>query len=739
MLHNGGPLFSKVFVNFLRRGVTFSIGLAGVFGVLFAIVAAVGTWYWSNESSKLAQVAAKQRFEQVAAAVVDKVERAVEPTELLLGLLARDAASQNTGDECNWCSTLAWALAKQPHISSAYVGYPNEDFVRVTRFAESRMRDRARAPASADWGLQAIRTVGGVRTSRWSFYLDNGTPVGTPWSEANPSFKPSTRPWFLVANAAKASAVFTQPFKFNSTDFVGITMVRTLADASTSTAGNVAVAGVSMSLSNWSKSLRDVAVQSGIPRARLAIVNDDRRLLAYSDPKALDTELHTGNAAGASGSAGGEAEIPRIGEVDPAGDVALSTVVPESAMRFQGVLPQPMFGGLFSLKRQFGGPSYAVVIVEERELNRELETLRERATWAAGLAAGVLIPLVAFLGWLIARPMRLLAVQARGIAQLKEPTRRPEKSVVREVRELSHAIHNAQNTVAHFGRFAPIGVVRDIIKRGVAPKLGGKRQSASLLFTDIEGFSLLSEQLSPEDLTQRITEYFSVLAGVLIEHGATIDKYIGDSVMAFWNAPQAQANHPRMAANGVLAARAAINTLNAQWASEGKAILHTRFGLHIGDVVVGNVGSADRMNYTAFGEAVNMASRLEGANKSFGSSILMSEAFALAIGDGFVQRSLGAVVPAGTTHAVAVSELCCEIITSSTAERLRAQGWSPIIAAWSSARNAADFGQVAQMIAAYASADDTDKVAAKMLKRAQAFASGTEVMHPDGALRLGSK
>ncbi len=734
---NVGPDGEKgLFVQIARRSVSFSAGLATIFGVLFALLAAVGNGYWVSQTQSLAIQAATQRFELVSMAVVDKIERAIEPTELLLGLLARDARSIPSL-QCDWCEPMAWAMVNQAQVSSVYVGYPNDDFVRVTRFAEPRMRDRARAPITADWGMQIIKTVNGKRVSRWAYFLDSGQPVGDPWVVVNPDFKPTTRPWFIDANMQPGKGVFTAPYLFAATELAGITMARTLADTATGTLGKfgAAVAGVDMGLNNWSDFLSQAAAQSGIHGARLAIVNDDRRVLAYSQPQALSKLIATDLAGGAAASL----DIPRIDLLDRAADVALSNVLPSSAGRYQASLTEPMFGGLFPLKREFGGPSYALIVAKEADLNREINALRNRSIFVAFGAAGLVIPFVALLGWLLARPMKALARQAAGIAQLQEPTTAPRRSLVREVRDLSKAIHSAQSTVAHFGRYVPIGLVRDIVRQGVAPQLGGKRQMASLLFTDIEGFSLLSEQLSPEELTERMTQYFSVVAGVLIAHGATIDKYIGDSVMAFWNAPHEQANHSTLAAQGALAALAAIDELNAKWQAQGLAAMPTRFGLHRAEVVIGNVGSADRMNYTALGAAVNMASRLEGANKAFGSHVLMSEAFSSALDGQFLQANLGLIVPSGTSQPISVSVLVAAKASASAAQAASVKSWQPVIGAWAKATSAADFGLVAAMVSDHLTHHPGDKVAQRMLSLAQAFASGQRAIASDGAIWLGQK
>ena len=124
---------------------------------------------------------------------------------------------------------------------------------------------------------------------------------------------------------------------------------------------------------------------------------------------------------------------------------------------------------------------------------------------------------------------------------------------------------------------------------------------------------------------RQTSRYFTALTEAFLAEGGTIDKFIGNSVMVFWNAPNPQSNHVERACRAILAAKAAGDKLNTQFETEGAPRFFTRFGIHVGEAVVGNLGSAERMNYTALGTTVNLASRIEGLNKEHGTAILVSE------------------------------------------------------------------------------------------------------------------
>ena len=178
-----------------------------------------------------------------------------------------------------------------------------------------------------------------------------------------------------------------------------------------------------------------------------------------------------------------------------------------------------------------------------------------------------------------------------------------------------------------------------------------------MVFTDVRGFTTIAEHADPDTLMRQTSRYFTALTEAFLAEGGTIDKFIGDLVMVFWNAPNPQPNHVERACRAALAAKAASVKLNAQFETEGAPQFFTRFGIHVGEAVVGNLGSAERMNYTALGTTVNLASRLEGLNKEYGTAILVSEDVYSRVQDRFRFRAIGSVVAKGMTKETRIYEL----------------------------------------------------------------------------------
>ncbi len=199
-------------------------------------------------------------------------------------------------------------------------------------------------------------------------------------------------------------------------------------------------------------------------------------------------------------------------------------------------------------------------------------------------------------------------------------------------------------------------VIEKIIADPSRLKLGGEKRELSIFFSDIKGFTAISERLEPTRLSDLLNRYLTEMTGIIQRSGGTVDKYVGDAVVAFWNAPLDVSDHADRAVKAALECQLRLKELAPLWQQEFGVELSARIGIHTGLVSVGNFGSEDRFNYTMIGDAANLASRLEGANKKFGSEILISEDSygKLSHRDGV--RALGAVKVLGREAAVKVFE-----------------------------------------------------------------------------------
>jgi adenylate cyclase len=176
-----------------------------------------------------------------------------------------------------------------------------------------------------------------------------------------------------------------------------------------------------------------------------------------------------------------------------------------------------------------------------------------------------------------------------------------------------------------FQHYVPPAVVDNLVAGADKLRLGGEKRELTVLFSDIRGFTSLSEAMDPEELVKLMNEYFTAMTEKVFEHGGSLDKYIGDAIMAIYGAPLAAPRHPFLACRTALDMLDVLDKLQEQWRPRGLPALGIGVGINTGPMIVGNMGSADRFNYTVVGDAVNLASRVESLNKTYGTSILISE------------------------------------------------------------------------------------------------------------------
>jgi adenylate cyclase len=263
-------------------------------------------------------------------------------------------------------------------------------------------------------------------------------------------------------------------------------------------------------------------------------------------------------------------------------------------------------------------------------------------------------------------------------------------------------------------------VIDKMLASNKLPVLGGETRDVTVFFSDLEGFSSISEKMTPAELVAFMNEYLSAMTDVIESKGGYIDKYIGDSIVAVFGAPADDVDHASNAAHAALACRARLDELNqTSQAFRGYKVAH-RMGLNSGAALVGNIGSRRRFNYSVMSDAVNVASRLEGANKYYGTNIAASEMTVALTGSAFTWRELDAIRVQGRTTPVRIYELVEEAGQETPQQAASVAAYANGLAHW---RNR-EFDAAATCFARTAG---DDKPSALFLKRAKAFAS-----HPPG-------
>ena len=273
---------------------------------------------------------------------------------------------------------------------------------------------------------------------------------------------------------------------------------------------------------------------------------------------------------------------------------------------------------------------------------------------------------------------------------------------------------------AMFGAYVDPGVVAQLVRNPGALQLGGELREATVFFSDLVGFTELSEKLRdrPEQMVEVVNAYLEETSECLHRHGAYVDKYIGDAVMAVFGVPQDLPGHALAACRAALETRRALDTVNARYAALVGVRLAVRIGLNTGQMIVGNLGSSRKKNYTVMGDAVNLASRLEGANKEFGTEILLGETTARAVAGPMATRPLTRLQVKGKLEAIEVHELLGAPAALTATQREFLAAYLPGYAHYTARRfaaAAADFGR------ALAARPD-DAVTRELLAQSTAFA-----------------
>ena len=232
------------------------------------------------------------------------------------------------------------------------------------------------------------------------------------------------------------------------------------------------------------------------------------------------------------------------------------------------------------------------------------------------------------------------------------------RSIFKDVYTILSDLELAKTAMRAMSKYVPIELVKQLFQSQKDPVLGGEVQEISILFTDIQNFTSLAEKLPVNELATALGGYLKVMTQVIQNrrHGI-IDKYIGDGIMALWNTPTPLPNHAQIACQATLDCTTALQELFASPEWQGLPRFETRFGLHKDRVMVGYFGAPDRLNFTALGNGVNVASRLESLNKYYGSSILVSESIYKSAQEDFIFRLLDFVTLKGETEEIKVYEL----------------------------------------------------------------------------------
>jgi adenylate cyclase len=475
---------------------------------------------------------------------------------------------------------------------------------------------------------------------RWVLVDRDGKTVKTVAPQPT-EYDTRQRPWYAPA-LASASTITTPPYRFSNVPEAGITLARRSSQATG------VVFGIDMTLATLDEYLGRLRFP---PELELVVFEEDGTLISHPHGDAF-RQIEEANK---------QNHLLTVEDLDSPLLSAMYKTTAGSRSSSNQNIRFDVDGESYFGRAERGGTGFdhmfiSLAIRDEVMMAPAQAILNKLLIVSAtSVVLGVFIVLLAARS--MARPLTLATGDIRRVLQFEFGHTARKQSRIAEIRELARALDTLELALSNFMRYVPMDLVRGIIGRKLSAELGGVRQPVSVLFTDVAGFTPIAEALDPEEVMEKTTRYFSGIGQELLRSGATIDKYIGDSVMAFWNAPASQDDHAALSCLGALRAARRVDILNDLFVEEGGQPMRTRFGLHTGEAVVGNVGSVDRMNYTALGHTVNVASRIEKLNKRYGTTVLVSEAVRDAAGDQFVFRFIDSAIPEGAHEVIRLYEL----------------------------------------------------------------------------------
>ena len=616
------------------------------------IVSAVGVHLlWWRTAQQVSQTLADTINDQIVSAVGDELQSVT--TEARSSMMAvrtlLDEKVFDAHDARKREVVFLSQLLSQPTISWVAFGWPDGSF-----FAGHKLGDTAIE-------MLSITGDGKLRINRYE-YEGNDLKPKASWFE-DTEYAVTDQAWFREAirsndehwstltthpNGERLAAAFAAPI-----------------DIDKKPAGVVAII---IELTRVSNFLSQLTVGKS---AGAFILDRDGGVVAAPDPdasevKALKTDHPLFPVAVDAMHQAGSAYDPGSGE-------PFHAQVTRDGKAYQAVLTPISFPGW----------SLVTVVPESEFLGPVQATIRRLLIGLAALivCAGLLSAWLA--QRLIARPLIKVVGEIRHVERfdLDKVERHPSRLL--EIENLSSAIGDMAQGLAAFRKYIPADLVKRLISDGNGARLGGAIRPMSVMFVDLAGFTGMSERLG-DRIIPLLSRYFDAVSARIQQQGGTIDKFIGDAVMAFWGAPAANPDHAVDCCRAALACQRAME--EAGLVDDSGQPVRIRIGINSGDMLVGNIGSEVRLNYTVIGDAVNIASRLESTNKVYGSTIIVGPETRRLAGDRVVVRELDRLAVYGRAGGLQVYELL-----GMAGESEDSPGWATSYEAGLTAWRAGDF------------------------------------------------
>ncbi|RYF78601.1 MAG: adenylate/guanylate cyclase domain-containing protein, partial [Comamonadaceae bacterium] len=589
----------------------------------------VGAGYWGAQ--RLVSTIGESSHQADHQRVEDKVNAFLQRTASAVDALAGAPRLQPAGPEAAASAELMWTLMLQSQeLDSLYVADDRGHMLLV-----------GRKPAPV---VRHIAHQDGVTNETWDYKPAFDNPDADAQArfatQSTATFRtqynPQARPWYRQALAAQ-QPIWTEPYVYTNPPDLGITYAVPNRRHADDTALRISAGDVTLGR------LGDFVRQfSRAGYGDSALLTASHQVLARSDMQEQPSML----AEPLGGVLGTIHLHLRAGNLS-----AREAALPAFRLDVEGVRYLVRLSQIPATQWEL------ISWVPEEEL---MGDLRRALLWTLGLVAAFLALILIYslrLAQRVTHPVEQLSGIARQIGRLELDGLPRVNSRVLELQHLDQALDDSARGLKAFRRFVPVDVVRQLLAEGRTLEPSGEPREITVMFTDIHGFTALAESTAPAVLVDQLTQYFNAASDVITRHGGTIDKFMGDGIMVLWGAPTELPDAALQASRAALALLQALDTLNADWAARGLAGFDTRIGIHTGPVIAGVLGAHDRLAYTAVGDTVNVASRIEGINRDLGTRVLVSDTTAQALAGRLPTRRIEAVELRGRQRPLMVYEL----------------------------------------------------------------------------------
>jgi adenylate cyclase len=502
-------------------------------------------------------------------------------------------------------------------------------------------------------------------------------------------FVPTTRPWYQAAEAA-GGPVWTELYPDFFTGVPAITAAYPVYDADGEL---MVILGSDLLLDHVGRLLAEQALGDG---GFSLLVEADGDLVA--------------NSLGLPSI--GEEDLLQLSEIDEPRMAQMADHLDLQGTQLVELGGEPHYVQVQPYTDDRGLDWRVVVAIPRSQLMGRVEEGLQWTVLLTSLAVLLAGVLAVWLAGRVSRPLQVLAEELGRVARFDLTGKDRPVSPLREIATIQDATGTMKSGLSAFEKYVPRDLVQDLVMARKGARLGLEPAQVTLYFSDVAGFTTISEQLGDAELVDLMGEYLGAMSEVVLQGGGTIDKFIGDAVMAFWNAPHEQDDHALLACQAALRSQSRLAELRETWTERGLPPLRARIGLHVGPVRVGNLGSEQRMNYTVIGDSVNLAARLEALNKAYGSEILISQALWEQVQFTLRARPLESVRVAGKRNAITVYELLGEDV-----DEARITASTRAFEAWT----AGDFETAVAVLDAHLAADPEDAPARRVRDRAVAL------------------